>query len=400
MNRLIAHLDIDAFFASVEQVIIPALRGKPVAVGSGCIASCSYEARDYGCHAGQPLSEARRCCRSLIVLPGSQAVYHAFAERVWELCREIAPTVETYLDDAYLDLSSTLQLHRDIELTVKQLRERVQCETGLTATTGIGPSRMIARLASKSAKPNGQRLVRPQEVEAFIIDRPVGDLPGVGRKTAETLAKFNVLTVRDLRRLPRENLIELFGKNGDAIFERAWGRDTRVVSQREVPRTISRETTFHKETTDAREAGGMLHYLAERAMKTVRELGLLTRTIKLKVRYADMKQVAGQSTLTAPTCYVSPVFDAILKLLERLHTRRVALRHVGLVLSGFLRADTGQLDLFAKESEHDERLASAMDEVRCRFGFSALTSGQSLNLLGKLRQDDNGFVLRTPSLTK
>jgi DNA polymerase-4 len=414
MDPCIAHVDIDAFFASVEQRLVPALRGKPVAVGSGCIASASYEAREYGLHAGTSLAEARRLCPEIVILPGSYGVYRCFTERIWELCREIAPAVETHLDDAYLDLTGTELLYGDPRGPIEELRKRIHEDTGLTVTAGIGPNRMIARLAGKTAKPDGLAMVRPEEIDAFLIDRAVADIPGVGPKTAATLAKFSIRTARDLRTLSRRELVALFGKVGDALYDRARGRDTRAIAANEIPRTISRETTFHKETTDPAEIRGMLHYLVERAMKAVRELGLVARTVGVKIRYADFKgRVApgpsmkatrrgdeARTRLTEATGLEGPVFESALALLGRLHTRRVALRLVGVTLSGLSIKGADQMSLLEDEDDWRGQLADAIDEVRGRFGFSALTAGRSLDLLGKLRQDTNGYVLRTPCLTK
>ncbi len=406
---MIAHIDIDAFFASVEQALIPALRGRPVAVGSGCIASCSYEARARGLSAGMSLPEARRRCPALVVMPGSYGIYRCFAERVWELCRETAPAVETCLHDAYLDLTGTEMLYGDPGAPggpIERLRARVHEATGLTVTAGVGPNRMIARLAGRSAKPDGLAVVAPGDVEQFLVgnDRPVGDLPGVGPKTSATLAKFNVQTVRDMRALSREELVTLFGKVGDALYDRARGRDTRAVSAREIPKTISRETTFHKETTDPVEIRAMLHYLVERAMKTVREFGLVARTVGLKIRYADFKGESAQKRLARPAGLESDVFGPVLALLGRLHVRRVALRLVGVTMSGLSLEGADQMSLLELENgpDRDRRghLAEALDELRGRFGFSAITAGRSVDLLGRLRQDSNGYVLRTPCLTK
>ncbi|MHC4249390.1 MAG: DNA polymerase IV [Planctomycetota bacterium] len=399
---MMVHLDIDAFFASVEQQLVPALRGRPVAVGSGCIASCSYEARAKGLRAGMSLAKARRLCPGLVVMPGSYGVYRCFAAEIWDLCREVAPAVETYLDDAYLDLSGTRLLYGDPRRPVAALRARVRERTGLVVTAGIGPNRMVARLASASAKPDGMRLVAADEVEDFIRDRPVGDIPGVGPKTAAKLAKLAVRTVRDLRRLSREELMAMFGRNGSAMYDRARGLDTRAISEREVPKTISRETTFHKETTDPAEVAAMLHYLVERAMKAVRELGLVARGVLVKVCYADFRRDDARTRLRAPARLEGEVFDAVAALFERLHTRRVALRNVGVVLSGLSLDDADQMSLLEEDEgeARRERLAEAVDDLRARYGFAALTAGKSVDLLGRLRQDDNGYVLRTPCLTK
>jgi DNA polymerase-4 len=397
---MIVHLDIDAFFASVEQILVPALRGRPVAVGSGCVASCNYRARRFGVRAGMSLAEARERCPDLAVQKGSYPVYRCFAARVWDLCREVAPAVDTYLDDAYMDMSGTEKLYPNLPGRVGDLRERVRAETGLTATAGIGPNRMIARLAGKSAKPDGLRLVAPGDVEDFIAARPVGDIPGVGRRTGELLGRINVRSVRELRRLPRRTLVDLCGRNGAVLYERARGRDTRAVSKREVPSTISRETTFHAETADPAEVRAMLHYLVERAVRGARALGVVASRAGLRLRYGDFQGEEATRRLPRPTDLEKDVFAAATALLERLWTRRVALRLVGVTLSGLSLKHAEQFDLFEPPDERAAALAAAVDEVRARFGFSAITAGPSLDLLGKLRRETDGYVLRTPCLTK
>lgn len=397
---MIVHLDIDAFFASVEQILIPSLRGRPVAVGSGCIASCSYEARRRGLCAAMSLAEARQRCPELVIRKGSYPVYRCFAERVWELCREFSPAVDTYLDDAYMDMAGTERLYRDLPGRVGDLRSRIRDETGLAATAGIGPNRMIARLASKAAKPDGLLEVKPEEVEDFIINRPVEDIPGVGRKTTGLLARFNVRSVRELRRLPRRTLVDLFGRNGSAIYERCRGRDTRPVSPREVPVSISRESTFHRETADVAEVHAMLHYLVERAAGALRAGGLVASRVGLRLRYADFAGDEVTRRLPRPGELEDEIFEVARASLDRLWKRRVALRLVGVVLSGLRPGREDQLELFEPPDERGEALAAAVDDVRSQFGFAAITAGPSLDLLGKLRQETNGYVLRTPCLTK
>jgi DNA polymerase-4 len=269
---------------------------------------------------------------------------------------------------------------------------------------------MVARLAGKTAKPDGLAAVGPGEVEAFLVDRPASDVPGVGPKTAEALSRFGIRTVRDLRALTRGELVRLFGRPGDALYDRARGRDTRPVCASEIPKTISRETTFHRETTDPSEIRGMLHYLVERAMKPVRELGLVARAVAARLRWADFKGDEGRTRLASPTDLEGPVFDAALAVLGRLHVRRVAVRLVGVTLSGLAAKDAGQASLLPDSGREDaERvghgrlgaaLAAAVDDVRGKFGFSAVMVGKSLDLLGRLRRDSNGYVLRTPCLTK
>ena len=400
MEPCIFHVDVDAFFASVEQVRAPFLRGRPVVVGSGVIASCSYEARRFGLHAGLPLHEARKRCPKAVFLEGNAQVYRAFAERVWELCRELSPSVDTLLDDAYLDMTGTRPLYPGPCAAAAYLQARIRKETGLSVTVGIGPSRVVARMAGAARKPGGIGYVPAEEVPAFLEGMPVEALPGVGRKRAEKLHRLGIRFVGELRRLPPEGMEALFGREGAVLHARSRGRDGRALLRSEIPRSISRETTFHRATTDPEEIRGMVHYLVERAMRALRALGLRSRTVGVRIAYEDGAPAAARRTLP-PFDLEGPAFRAAMELLGRVHRRRVALRRVGVVLENFLPGDRVQAALFEDpEGARRERLARALDAVRARFGFRSITAGPSTALLGRLRRNRHGYVLRTPSLTK
>lgn len=401
MNRTILHLDIDAFFASVEQLRNPLLRGRPVIVGSGCIASCSYEARPYGLYAGLGLSEARRLCPQVVILEGNYSVYRCFAQRVWDICGRFSPVIETYLDDAYLDLTGTDLIYRQALAAAGRLKKDIREETGLPVTVGMGPSRVVARMASKAGKPDGLTKVEPGNVVSFLGSFAAGNLPGVGYKTAKILQRLNVRTVADLQKLPRRGLKALFGKNGSLIYDRCRGKDTAAIAPREIPRSVSRETTFHKETANRNEIKAMLYYLAERIGKTLRELGCAAGTVRLKICYEDFERQAASRRLPEPSDLESMICREALRLFSSLYTRRVALRHVGIAVSKISLEPELERHLFNEMDEFRwHRLAKAVDLVRDRFGFSAIVAGSSVGLLGKLRQDSYGYVLRTPSLTK
>ena len=398
----VLHLDIDAFFASVEQARDPRLRGRPVIVGNGVIASCSYEARRFGLKAGMSLVEARRLCPGAVILDGCQATYKSFADRVWAKLAELTPDLDVALDEAYGDLEGTERLHGDVVLRARALQDEIAEVTGgVSVTIGIAPNRMLAKLVGKTVKPHGVARLLPEQVDAFLVDRPARDVPGIGPANGRRLEALNVHTVRDLRQLPREALVALFGANGELLYERARGRDTRVVTAREIPSSISRETAFHRPTADPAQLDAMRHYLAERACRAARALGLKPRTIGLRLRYADGAFVEAQRTPPVPTALDPEVHEVTASLLERLFTRRVRLSHVGVVLSRFALLDGAQLDLLAPSGqERAHRLVEGVDAVRDRYGHASLVSGRSLPLLGQLEQDRNGFVLRTPSLTK
>lgn len=397
----IVHVDIDAFFASVEQLLIPRLRERPVAVGNGVIASCSYEARRYGLYAGQPLHEARRQCPQVVILDGQYGIYKCFAEQVWQVCRRYADDIETMLDEAYGRVDRIVARYGSPEQLGRSLRREILDEVGLSVAVGLGPNRMLAKMAGKAGKPGGVVCVHADQAERFLAEKPAGDLPGVGRRTRQWLSDLNIETIGQMRRLSRPSLRAVWGARGEVLYERCRGRDPQPIRSDEgrLPRTVSRETTFHEPVCEVSAIRSMLQYLLERAMRTVRSQGLTARTLELTLRYEDWKQVNARRSLAEPTSLDEPMWRVACELLDRLYTRRVSLRHVGVVLSGFARAETEPM-LFADPQEKPRQLHAAMDAIRDRWGHKAVVSGDSIGLLGGLDQNDHGFVLRTPSLTK
>jgi len=394
-------VDIDAFFAAVEQIRNPRLRGRPVVVGTGCIASCSYEARRHGLRAGMSLREARRLCPRAAFLAGEYAAYKGFADAIFGLCGEVSPAVERYLDEAYLDMAGAERLFGPLLEVGRALRARVRAETGLAVTIGVGANRMVARLAAKGAKPDGLAGVAPGDEAEFVAPRPIEDLPGAGPKTAQFLRRAGVARIGDLRAVPLAYLEGALGARGRALHERAWGRDSRAVSPRDVPREISRETSLHEPTVDRDEATGMLYYLVERAAKAARELHVRAGALGVTVRYADFEGDAATRALPRATALDTELFDAACALFASVATRRAAIRNVGVVLSRFAPAAGEALALWEPAArERERRLVGSLDAVRARFGHAAVVAGRSLALLGKLEQTRHGYVLRTPSLTK
>ncbi len=393
---MIFHIDLDAFFASVEQLRDPRLRGRPIAVGSGVIASCSYEARRFGLANGMPLHQARRLCPDLVVLEGRQEVYRCFTDAVWEICRRTAPAIETFLDEAFCDFAGTERLYPDFLELGRRLRREVREEVGLAATVGIASNRMMAKIAAKSVKPDGLALVPRGAEEETLRPLAIEKIPGMGPRTSALFRDMNVRTVEEFRAIPLETLVAMLGKVGVALYERARGRDSRAVHEREIPRSISRETTLHAPTADRTELEGMLAYLVDRAMRTLRRLGLRVRTVKVSIRYSDWVQEERSASL-APTSIDEEVLPVTRRLLWELYARRVTLRHLGIAFSNF-RMEEAQGELFS--DDRLRRLHEAVDRIRDKYGDGAVVPGKAIDLLGKLENDSYGFVLRTPSLTK
>src|SRR6185503_9115850 len=245
----IFHINIDDFFASVEQLRNPGLARRPVAVGAEVVASASYKARRFGVSEGMPLAEAKKRCPGLVIVEGDDAIYRHFAEKVFDVCRLYAPALECHLGEAFCDLSDTESLDGfggrsgkpdELPRVALELRKRIREETGLSVSLGIGRNRMIARMASKSDKPGGLRWVLPAEEDAFLRRLPARLLPGVDPRVAGILEKLNIRTIGEMRSLSRDSLRAMFGQNGVLLYERCRGEETRTIGAREVPLSISR----------------------------------------------------------------------------------------------------------------------------------------------------------------
>ncbi|MFZ1948397.1 MAG: DNA polymerase IV [bacterium] len=409
MTAAIMYLDIDAFFPSVEQVRFPHLGGKPVIVGSGVVASSSYEARRRGVRTGMPIAQAVRVCPEAVVLKGHQHVYASFAEHIFDHCRRLTPAVETYLDEAFCDLAGTAASRRDPAILGREIKAAIKREVGPTVTIGFASNRMIAKLAAKAAKPDGVAVVPPGEEEDFMRDRPVGDVPGIGRVATEALRQINVTSVGDLRRFPLRYLQAVFGRRAFLIHERVRGRDPYVRPC--LPKSISRETTFARDTIDREEITATLYYLTERACRAARAIGAVPATVEVRVRYAD-----GEADARRAAYREASVLDRVaFTLANRGFTaawRRCRVRLVGITLAGlaFPGAEEqwlgGVWDAAAGATADEAKLDrlkplySSLDSIRAKFGHSAVIAGRSVNLMGRLERDSYGYVLRTPSLTK
>ena len=396
MPTRVMHVDVDAFFASVEQLRDPRLRGKPVAVGNGVVASPSYEARKLGVTTAMPIHQALRICPQLIVLDGRHDVYRCFTEATWEICRRYAPELETFLDEAFADFSGTEEIYPDLLGLGARIQKEILDEVGLPVTIGIAKNRMVSKLAAKTVKPRGLREIPEGQEEAFLLPLPIEKIAGMGPKTAALFHDMNIRTVREFREIPLATLEAMLGKVGVSLHERARGEDTRPIHEREIPKQVSRETSLEKPTADRGELEGVLFYLVDRAIRAIRKLGLRTRTMRIRIRYSD-----GEDNETSvsfpPTAFDEEIQPMARKLLWKLYTRRVTVRFVGSGFSNF-QADEGQLELFTDASL--TRFHAAVDAIRDKFGHGAIVAGRAIDLLGKLPHDAYGYVLRTPSLTK
>jgi len=396
--NLIMYLDIDAFFPSVEQVKFPHLKGKPVVVGSGVVASSSYEARRYGISAGTPISRAVKLCPEVVVLKGHQHTYASFAERIFDRCKLLTPHVEAYLDEIFCDLTGTPAAQRPTLELGHELKQAIAEDPGIGVTIGFASNRMLAKLAAKDVKPDGVAVVRPGEEEAFMEDRPIGDVLGIGRKARGRLEQINVRRVRDLKEFPLTYLEKIFGRNAFLIHERLRGRDPYVPSL--TPKSVSRETSFPRDTIDMEEIMVVLYYLTERACRSTRTLGLVPRRVTVKVRYGDGEGETASGRVLDAAVLDAAIFGIARDTFKRIY-RRCRLHLIGIVLSEFVPARDTQPSLYP--DGHGKRLGDlygTLDRIRSRFGHSSVIAGKSISLMRKLERDSYGYILRTPSLTK
>jgi len=395
--RAVLHLDADAFFASIEQRDDPRLRGRPVAVGTGVVASCSYEARRWGVRTGMRLGEARQLCRPLLVLPGDYRRYEQAARCMLAIAQERTPVVEVAaLDDLYLDLTG---LDRP-ERVPDELRTQVREEVGLGVSIGVGGSKMIAAVAGEKAKPGRNISVPPGAERAYLAPWPANVLPGVGPKVAARLDRINVQKVGELAQVPLGVLCGLFGQQGKTLRDQAHGIDRRPVEPFRPPQSVSRRTSFDPPTGDPAFLRAMLDHLTERAAAWLRFQNRAARGVTVTIRYGDYEFAEGRTALRRPTAGEQELKEAARDRFARLGTRRLPLRLLGITLSPVVAPD-GQAGLFPDPAEERRRrLNDCVDAVRRRFGFLALTSGASLVLSEKLERDRENYKLRTPCLTR
>jgi len=397
----IVHVDVDAFFASVEQVLNPRLRGKPVLVGRGVVASASYEAKMQGVKTAMTFREALRICPKAVVVPGQYEHYADFAERVRQILETYTPAVETAaLDDFYLDFAGTERLYPDYEAILQRLQAEVAGRTGLSVSIGAARTKVVASIASRLERPRGFRMVAPGGEEAFLAPLPVEKLYGIGHVHAATLSERGIETIGQLRQVPKAALRAAFGEAiGEQIWEGARGLDRREVLMPSTPKSVSRETTIENGTIDTEFLDGLIEYLSERVGSTLRECGRQARTIGLRLRYVDHFSAHQTVRLTRPTNDERELLAAAMELFGKLFTRRVAVRLVGVNVMN-LEIDRRQNELFDTRANRRWYLNREMDRVRGRYGWNAVFYGKGLELREHYATKPNGLILSTPCLSR
>jgi DNA polymerase-4 len=377
-HRAIAHLDLDAFYASVEENLDPSLKGKPVIVGGGergVVSTANYIARRYGVHSAMPMRTARRLCPQGVYLHGNFRAYKDFSRRLMALLGEYSPLVEQVsMDEAYLDLTGTERLFGPIVKTARHIQDRVCEELDLSISVGLATNKLVAKVASDFEKPRGFTVVRPGQEAAFLAPLPVEKLPGVGPSLLGQLRDRGVATVGDLALVP-ENLMRLsFGEVGQMLSRRARGDDSRPVVMREAVKSISRETTFDEDVSDAELLERTLLALTEDVCRRLRRHKLEARTVTVKIRYSDFVTHTRSRTLRRPLDVDEVFFQEVLTLFREARQRRYRIRLVGVALSNFVPR-AWQDDLFDQELPLLRELDLKLDQIRAKYGKDAIRRG-------------------------
>jgi DNA polymerase IV len=380
----ILHIDMDAFFVSVELLARPELKGLPVVVGGqrdqrGVVTSASYEARRFGVHSAMALRTAAKLCPQAIFLDSHHELYGQWSDRVAAILSKYSPIVEmASIDEAYLDLSGTERLHGPPLAAANKLLREITATTSLPCSGGLGATRLVAKVASEQAKPRGLVWVPSGSESAFLAPLSVRRIPGIGKVTETALHGLGIETVAQLQAQSRERLEEAFGRWGTALYRKARGIDSFEFFLDAEPKSISHNQTFGYDTNNSTQLQSMLSHLCQKAAKRLRDAGLHARTVTLTLRFANFKTITRSETLAEPSD-LDAVFLAVIRdLFAHSWNGAAMLRLVGVALSSF-SAGSGQLDLLDPgRREKLERLARTTDGLRDRFGFSKVQLGGSL----------------------
>jgi DNA polymerase-4 len=380
-DRQILHIDMDAFFASVEQLDHPELRGKPVLVGGtgprGVVAAASYEARVFGCHSAQPTAQARRLCPQAIVVRGNFARYRELSHQLRDILHRYSPAVEPIsIDEAFVDLTGSERLLGPAEKVAAELKQRVKRELELTASVGLAPNKFLAKLASDLQKPDGLTIIRPGEIDAMLLPLSVTRIWGVGAKTAKSLERAGIRTIADLRNAGIKWLSERFGEAGEHYYRLSLGQDQREVQSDRDAKSIGHEETFGENLVHIEEIMGVLLGQVEKVASRVRAQSRKAGSISLKIRFGNFQTITRAVTMPQPTDSTREMWEAAKSILQKWADESFSpVRLIGVQAQNL--SDGGeQMALFVDESAAKQtRLDRALDSINGRLGKAVVTRG-------------------------
>jgi len=384
MARCIFHIDLDAFFVSVEQVLNPELKGKPVIVGGdperrGVVASASYEARPFNIHSGMPSSKARRLCPQAIFIRAHFSIYKDASAKFMKILGDFSPHIEPLgLDEAYLDVTGCEEpygSHRQLALAIK---DRIHKDLKITASVGIAACKVVAKIASDLCKPDGLLEIAPGGEQAFLNPLPIAKLPGVGKKTEQALKEMGITTIGELASLPVDTIKRRFGATGAVLHSHARGIDHREVEAPGKAKSISQELTFARDTLDRNFLEANLHNLCQEVCQELRSQNKRAKCVAIKLRYADFKTITRQVILREASDVTQVIFTTAQQLLPKaLAQQGKPVRLIGIRISSLV-GEEKQLLMFDSGKEKPERLDKAIDKIRRKYGSTAIKTGNGI----------------------
>ncbi|MBI1422610.1 MAG: DNA polymerase IV [Gammaproteobacteria bacterium] len=384
-DRKILHVDMDAFYASIEIRDNPALRGKPVIVGGaperrGVVSAASYAARKFGVHSAMPMARALRLCPQAIRVPHRMGVYAEVSQQIRDIFARYTPQCEPLsLDEAFLDVTACEKLFGGAVAIARSIKQAIREELDLVASVGVAPNKFIAKIASDVNKPDGFVVVAPEQVQAFLDPLPVSRLWGAGKATVAVFERMGIRTIGQLRRQSASWLITHFGRHGEHMWQLAHGVDSREVISDAQAKSISHETTFAEDVADPAVLEAWLLHLTEQVAWRLRRAEMYGRTIQLKLRYPDFKTITRSHTLTEATQSTDPLWQIVRQLFRDNWQGSPAIRLIGMGVSGLQGNDTHmqQADLFAQTAPGKTKVDTLTDQINARFGPSTLQRGRS-----------------------
>jgi DNA polymerase-4 len=380
MSRAILHVDMDAFFASVEALDDPALRGKPLLVGGGSprgvVSAASYEARVFGCHSAMPTAVALRLCPHAIVVPVRFDRYRQVSRVVFSIFESITPVVEPLsIDEAFLDVTDVQRLFGDPVTIARKIKSMIREQTGVTGSVGVAPNKFLAKLASDLQKPDGLTIITPENLDAILCPLPIEKIWGIGPATAARFHAVNIKTIGDLRKADPAALTRRAGSDASHYHRLAFGIDDRAVHTDREAKSIGQEQTFSSNLTDPDAVRSMLLEQAEEVAARLRKNQLFARSVAIKIRFGDFQTITRQTTLDRPADTTPPLYQAGKSLFDTWARHFVPVRLIGLT-AGSLGPDESQLDLFPDPAaKRDKRLESVVDSINAKFGKSTVRRG-------------------------
>lgn len=389
-SRYIMHVDMDAFYASIEQMDNPQFRGKPIIIGSdtsrGVVATCSYEARAFGIRSAMPTYIAKAKCPHAIFVCPKMSRYRQISQQIMESLADITPYIEVAsVDEAYLDISGLENIYGTPKEIAQKVKSTIfEASEGLTCSIGVAPIKFLAKIASDENKPNGFYWIEEENMQAFLLKMPIGKIPGVGKKFLEELKKIGVYACKDVLQLPYSFWEKKYGKGGVLLYERAQGIDNREIETQTIRKSESAETTLSENIIDKEILKTYLYKQADRVAISLRKDAIKGRTITLKVKYENFKQVTRQVSFETRINSTDTIFQYASSLLEEL-TLDIPVRLIGLGVSNFENDLPKQLSLLETcqnsqvlLEEKRENLDLVMDNLRKKYGTYAISRGRLL----------------------